>query len=202
MTGTVPCHLSTWSFDTSIAVRTFCSRSLARRSLSLACIVCSVGFFACVCGDIAVELRFLAVANRSLRVLYVQFSSHLSKGSVLHKFSVFFLVVFVPSVIAAVKCIIHSPRALSDQFFWGSKHFLVPRPSHQVRVSCGTQADISSSVFSECCLSFSFPLVVYCFSSVSASFCKRCLCIACSEEANVLLLVLVFLLRDCSIRLI
>jgi hypothetical protein len=70
------------------------------------------------------------------------------------------LLVFVPSVIAAVKCIIHSPRALSDQFFWGSKHFLVPRPSHQVRVSCGIQADVSSSVFLECCLSFSFPLVV------------------------------------------
>ncbi len=132
----------------------------------------------------------------------MQFSSHLSKGSVLYNFSVFFLVVFLPSVIAAVKRIIHSPRALSDQFFWGSKHFLVPRPSHQVRVSCGIQADVPSSFFSECCLSFSFPLVVYCFSSVSASLCKCCLCIACSEEANVLLLVLVFLLRDCSIRLI
>jgi hypothetical protein len=71
-----------------------------------------------------------------------------------------------------------------------------------VRVSCGIQADVSSSVFSECCLSFSFPLVVYCFSSVSASLCKCCLFIACSEEANVLLLVLVFPLRDCSIRLI
>ncbi len=44
--------------------------------------------------------------------------------------------------------------------------------------------------------------VVYCLSSVSASLCKCCLCIACSEEANVLLLVLVFLLRDWSIRLI
>jgi hypothetical protein len=132
----------------------------------------------------------------------VQFSSHLCKGSVLYKFWVFFLLVFVPSVIAAVKCIIHSPRALSDQFFWGSKHFLVPRPSHQVRVSCRIQADVSSSVFSECCLSFSFPLVVYCFLPFPPHCASVCLCITCSEEANVLLLVFVFLLRDCSIRLI